>query len=291
MPELPEVEIIKKGLLKKILGERILDVNTLFSGIVKGISIGRFKKEVINRKIIDIRRRGKNLLLFLDNGKILVIHFKLTGHALVASSDFEVDKEGRWLGENLHPYFLDPKNQFIRIIFLLTSNKKLAISDLRKFAYIKLFSQKELERFLKEYGPEPLEKDFSFEVFVKRIQKSQAPIKKVLMDQKIIAGIGNIYSDEALFEAKINPLTKANNLEKEQLKNLYKAIIEVLKKALAEKGTSISDFRDIEGKKGNYDLLRKVYQRKGERCFICGRKIERIKIGGRSAHFCPNCQK
>lgn len=291
MPELPEVETIKNGLLKEVLGEKIVDVVALWPGIIKNLSFNDFKKEVLGRKIVDIKRRAKNLLVFLDNQKILVFHFKLTGHALVVPSNFQVDSSGKWVSKNLPPALKDPQNQFIRIIFFLSSDKQLAISDLRKFAYIKLFNPQELNDFLKEYGPEPLEKDFTFEVFKERIGKIKSPIKKALMDQKVIAGVGNIYSDEALFEAGIHPLLPANQISEKQLQALYRALQEVLKRGLERGGTSISDFRNIEGQRGTYDLVRKVYRREGQKCFRCGAKITRIKIGGRSAYFCPQCQK
>lgn len=291
MPELPEVETIKNQLVEEILNDRIIDVIFLWDGILKGILVQDFKKKVLGRRIIDIKRRAKNLLIFLDSKDTIVVHFKLTGHALLLENKFQVNSYGSWEGENLPPVLKDPQNQFIRVIFKLASGRILAISDLRKFAYLKLFNEKELDDFLREYGPEPFDENLTFEEFKKRIQNKKSPIKKVLMDQKVIAGIGNIYSDEALFEAKIHPLVLPSDISEEKILMLFKAIKKVLKEALGRGGTSISDFRNIKGERGTFDLVRKVYRREGKPCLVCGALIQRIKIGGRSAYFCPVCQK
>ncbi len=290
MPELPEVETTKKGLKKEIVGEKFIKVVPLWRDIIKDVPLSQFKKEIRGQKIIDVRRRAKNLLVFIENNKVLVIHFKMTGHALVVpDKDYKLSKEGKWIGfPKTHP-LSDPQNQFIRIVFELSGGKKLAISDLRKFASIKLLDKENLDRFLSQYGPEALDIDFG--EFKERIKSKKTSIKKSLMDQSIIAGVGNIYSDEALFEAGIKPLRKISTLKEEELARLYQAIKKVLKKALELRGTSTSDYRDIKGLKGSYDKVRKVYRREGEKCPRCETKIKRIKIGGRSAHFCPRCQK
>ncbi len=293
MPELPEVETIKEDLLAKIKGREILDIFPLWEGIVKDISFADFKKAVISKKIVDINRRAKNLIIAISDKpsaiSYLLIHLKMTGHLLVTSDKYQVASEGKWQS-GPKELTTDPQNQFIRIIFKLSGGLQLAFSDLRKFGYIKLVNQPELDKALSEYGPEPLEKDFTFGVFKERLAGKKGPIKKVLMDQGIIAGIGNIYADEILFEAKVHPMRPADKLTEEDLKNIYKNIPVILNEARNLRGTSTSDFRDTAGKMGNYTYKRRVYQREGESCSVCGGKIERVKLGGRSAHFCPTCQ-
>ncbi|MBU4204924.1 DNA-formamidopyrimidine glycosylase, partial [Patescibacteria group bacterium] len=173
-----------------------------------------------------------------------------------------------------------------------TGDLMLALSDLRKFAKVELWDTSELKnsKGFKELGPEPLNFSFNLRKFKKIIKNKKGKIKQVLMDQKVIAGIGNIYSDEALWRAKIHPLKTASQLNNQELKKLYKSIKIVLKKGIKLRGESISDFRDLQGKKGSFDIERKVYQREGEKCSHCGGIIKRLKIGGRSAHYCSSCQ-
>ncbi len=296
MPELPEVETIKEDLRTKILGKEILDVIPLWEGIVKGVSFSEFKKQMIGSKIVDINRRAKNLIIEIaQSSKLkaqsyLLIHLKMTGHLLVTSDKIQVTSDGKWIS-GPKELTTDPQNQFIRIIFKLSDGLQLAFSDLRKFAYIKLLNKEELNKILSEYGPEPLEPDFTFEVFRQKLAGKKGPVKKILMDQAVISGIGNIYSDEILFEARIHPLRPVNKLTEEEFKKIYKNIPKILGEARNLRGTSTSDFRDTSGKKGSYTYKRRVYQKEDEPCPVCGGKIKRIKLAGRSAHFCPTCQK
>jgi formamidopyrimidine-DNA glycosylase len=161
----------------------------------------------------------------------------------------------------------------------------------RKFAKVEILEKNCLEKELKKIGPEPLEANFTFQKFEEIFRKRKGKIKKVLMDQKVIAGIGNIYSDEILWQARIHPFKNVEKLKKEELERIYRAMREILSKAIEVGGESISDFRRPSGEKGKFDFLRKVYRREGEKCSRCGWVIERRKINGRSAHFCPQCQK
>jgi formamidopyrimidine-DNA glycosylase len=230
-------------------------------------------------------------LFFLSHNKVLLIHQKLTGHLLYGKWEI---KKGKPESKIKGPISEDPMNRFLHLIFFLNNGWQLAISDLRKFAKVELWDKEELEnsKEFKSLGPEPLEKDFTFEKFKEAMsKKKRGKIKQVLMDQNIIAGIGNIYSDEILWQAKIHPFKDVSKLKDDQLKEIYKAMKEILKKAILAKGESISDYRRISGEKGGFDPLRKVYRREGEKCFRCGSIIKRIKLAGRSAHFCPACQK
>ncbi len=168
----------------------------------------------------------------------------------------------------------------------------LALSDLRKFAKVELWDSDKLKksRELNELGPEPLDKNFTFQIF-KNVLPKKGKIKQVLMNQAVVAGIGNIYSDEILWEARVYPLKDVSKLSEKELNEIYQVIKKILKTAIKLKGESFSDFRRTSGEKGNFDKERKVYQKEGEKCFHCGATIQRVKLGGRSAHFCPVCQK
>jgi len=289
MPELPEVQTIVNDLKKQIIGFRILDVWSDAPRLVKKPPFLEFKKEIKNLKILDIHRRGKNILIRLDKNKMLLIHQKLTGHLLI----------GRWQIKNQKVIPLIPGplkesvNNYIHLIFYLNNNKMLALSDLRKFAKVILGSNKEVESLpdLKNLGVEPLNKDFTFSVFSSLISQEKRKIKTVLMDQKIISGIGNIYSDEMLWLSKIHPLSLAYQLSIFQQKKLYSALKKVLKSALYYRGSSVDDYRDPFGQEGHYSQKLRVYRRNKKPCFRCGHLIEKIKLQGRSAYFCPYCQK
>jgi len=291
MPELPEVETIVRDLNKEVLGRTFVDVWADFKKMVKRPkNFSEFEKEIKGKKILDIRRRAKNILFDLSQNKILLIHQKLTGHLLFGKWRQE---KGKWISQIPGPLAEDSMNKFLHLIFWLNNGKQLALSDLRKFAKVELWNKEALEKSeeMKNLGPEPLEKDFTFEKFKEALlKKKKGKIKQVLMDQTVIAGVGNIYSDEILWQAKVHPFKDISKLSEEELEKIYQAMREILKKAIDAKGESISDFRRITGEKGGFDPLRKVYRREGEKCPRCGAIIKRIKIDGRSAHFCPKCQ-
>jgi len=252
-------------------------------------NFGRFKKEIKGRKIQKIWRRGKNIFFDLSGGKTLLVHQKLTGHLLFGRWKKRGEK---WEAIDKGPLAEDPMNKFLHLILPLDDGNMLALSDLRKFAKIELWDKKGLEEseYLKALGEEPLDNTFTFKKFKEALREKRGKIKQVLMDQSVIAGIGNIYSDEILWAAKIYPTKNTAELREPDLKRIYLAMRKILKKAVELRGESFSDFRDLEGKKGFFDEYRKVYRRKGQECGRCGAVIKRIKLGGRSAHFCPKCQ-
>ncbi len=327
MPELPEVETTIRNLKKKVLGRTFLDVWSDTPNLVKQpSSFEEFKNQIKNKKIKKIWRRGKNIIFDLssnlENGErkyrppdetlkasedrsqnySLLIHQKLTGHLLVGKWQMV---NGKW--QPLLKGFLEEKvNRYIHFIFWLSNDLMLALSDLRKFAKVELKKTKDLVKELEKLGPEPLGKDFTFEKFKDKIclnegvgvfsdrrskGRSSQPIKQILMDQNIIAGIGNIYSDEILWEAKIHPLRKVEELKTGELIKIYQAIKKILKQAIKKRGTSISDYRDPEGKSGSFGEMLNVYRQEGKKCTRCGTIIKKLKLGGRSAHYCPKCQK
>ena len=291
MPELPEVETIVRDLNKTVLGRKIEDVWSDFKKIVKKPKhFQEFKKEIKGKKIQKIWRRGKNIIFALSKNKSLLVHQKLTGHLLLGKWQFN---KGKWTSLIKGPLSEDPRNRFLHLIFWLDNGQQLSLSDLRKFAKVELWDSKDLRKS-KEFnalGPEPLEKSFTLEKFKECLKNKKGKIKQVLMDQTIIVGIGNIYSDEILWAAKIHPVRNASKLNKDELKRIYQAMRKILPKAIELGGESFSDFRRISGEKGYFDKERKVYRREGEKCSRCQNAIKRVKLAGRSAHFCPKCQK
>lgn len=289
MPELPEVETIRRGLEKELLGASISRVDFLWPNILKDISPESFRKRVVGQKITAFRRRAKVLIWELSNQELIILHMKMTGHLIVVSNDMRVGKNGSW--EERNKNLEDPFNQYIRAIFYFNNGKMCAFSDLRKFGYIKLLNQEDYLNLNKEFGPEPFEEGFNTEYLKEIFSQKKIPIKKVLMDQKLIAGIGNIYADEILWRSKIHPLTKANLLNDDEIASIFKNTRTVLSQAIKLGGTSVSDFRNTSGSKGRFEKALGVYKRDGRPCPNDGAIIKRIVVGGRGTHFCPLEQK
>jgi len=289
MPELPEVETIVRDLRKEVLHRTFIDIWTDAKGIIKKDTFDSFKKKLIGKEIIGVRRRSKNILIDLSDNYILLIHQKIAGHLLFGKWKLE---KGKWISEKEGPLLIDPINNYIHVVFVLDNKKQLALSDARKFAKVELWKKDELESS-KEFlalGPEPLEKDFTFDKFEKLFEKKRGRIKQVLMDQNFISGIGNIYASEILFESRIHPEEEIKNLNNGDLKRIYSATRKILEKSIELKGDSFSDFRTLYGEKGGAQDMNKVYQKEGQPCPKCGGVVKRIKQGGRSSFFCPKCQ-
>ena len=286
MPELPEVETTVSQLKNEVLNRTFLDVWTDFPKMIKTPETFKdFKKKIKRKKIERIYRIGKNIIFDLSENLSLLIHQKLTGHLL---SGYWILDNGSWESQVKGP-LKEKVNTYIHLMFFLDKEKMLALSDLRKFAKVELEKTEKIKKELKNLGPDPLK--INFKEFKQRLVKKRGKIKKILMAQEIISGVGNIYSDEALFAANIHPLKEVSELKENDLKRLYQSLKKILKKAIDVQGTSVSDYRTIGGKKGGFGKLIKVYRREGEKCPRCGAIIKRIKIGGRSAHYCPKCQK
>ena len=303
MPELPEVQTTVSGLKKVLPGLKILDVWTdlavkkpslrHFDDTIKNLNFFNiFKKEIIGSEVVSAERRAKNILINLSNDRTILIHLKMTGHLLYGKYK-KIKNE--WKPAERGP-LNDPYNRFIHVVFSFSNGKHLAFCDSRKFGKVTLIKKNELgsTKHLKDIGPEPLDKDFDLKKFKGRIkERPTGRIKNVLMDQKIVAGIGNIYSDEMLWMSGIHPEEKVKNRSDEKFKKMFDSMKEVLKKGISFGGDSMSDYRNILGKKGEFQLHHQVYQRKGEKCSKpgCNGVIMRIVVGGRSAHFCPVHQK
>lgn len=285
MPELPEVETIARGLRKVIVGKRIKEVKAIFPGIVRQ-NFNLFKKAIIQKRIKGVRRRGKYLLIDLSGGKTILAHLGMTGNFLfIRSADLPHKPSGRpWSESELY-------DKHDHLIFrFYGSDKQLRYNDLRKFGKIKVFNTAKERTIpeLKKLGPEALEIKFS--EFIEIFRRRKGKIKSALLNQQIIAGLGNIYADESLFEAKIHPEQKADKLSPKKLKRLHQAIQKILKKAIKAGGSSIDNYLKVNGKLGQFQLQHKAYGREGEPCGECGAKIKRIKINQRSSYFCPRCQ-
>ncbi len=288
MPELPEVETIRKGLLAKIKGKKIKDVEIRVPKLVN-FDIAGFKKGVKDASIVNIRRRAKLVIIDLSNGNSLVIHLKLTGQLIYQGED---EKSTRAIF-----YFRDSKlskGEKRRGTRPFSDKTQLVFNDVRKFGYFKLIPTAKLEDFFKaqKFGPEPLDEDFTLDRFKEILKrKSKGKIKPFLLDQSNIAGIGNIYADESLFEAKILPTRIISTLKEDEIKNLYNSIKKVLNEAIKYKGSSFDSYVDSLGEEGNFAPRVKVYRRTGQKCYRCDGIVKRIVLGGRGTHFCPKCQK
>ena len=305
MPELPEVTTTVNGLNKTIKGLTISDVWTdlakdkpikQFEGTIKDNKfLTKFKKEIAGQKVIISERRAKNILIHLSNKKIILIHLKMTGHLLYGKYIYN-KKENKWSPDSKEKDSLkDPFNRFVHVVFSFTNGKHLAFSDSRKFGKVTLLEEeKHKEKHgLNKLGPEPLDEDFTYIKFKNTLSRFPLkPIKTVLMDQSIISGIGNIYSDEMLHLAHIHPESKLKNIPEKNMKELYSSMKKVLQTGIDFGGDSMSDYRNIHGEKGNFQNKHNVYQKKNEKCNRknCKGIIEKKVIGTRSSHFCNTCQ-
>lgn len=288
MPELPEVETIKRDLEKKIIGTRIINFIDLWPKTLKGIKAPDFKKKVIGQKLVKVTRRAKLIIIKLENNLNLVFHMKMTGHLLIEPDTRKIDSDGNWVRKE--GALKDPYNQYIRAVFWLDNNKIIAFSDLRKFGYIKLLTSIQLNLVTSEFGPEPFSVDFKASYLQKKFSKKRIAIKKALLDQKIIAGIGNIYADEILYRAAIHPETQANKISVKEIDKIIILTRKILGDSIEARGTSTSDYRDTDGQQGKYMNKLKVYGKKGSLCDKCQTEIEKIKVGARGTYFCPKCQ-
>jgi len=304
MPELPEVETTTKGLRKTILSLTIKDVWTDLStkdkrqkeSVANPRFFTIFKKEILNKKVLSVERRAKNILINISGGKTILVHLKMTGHLLYGKYEFKKDnKQSKWIPAENGP-LNDPYNRFVHVVFTFSNGKNLAFSDARKFGKITLLNTAVAHdtKHLNNIGPEPLDKNFTLEKLKERLDKKpNGKIKTVLIDQSVIAGIGNIYSDEILWRAGIHPERKVSKIKEEELKKIFKAIKETLAKGIDFGGDSMSDYRNIYGLPGKFQLHHEAYRRTGKKCRKkgCTGIIKRKKINGRSAHFCPVHQK
>src|SRR2546421_7467226 len=345
MPELPEVEYTARQLRASVVGATISEAQVFWERTVGYPDLPDFLAEIAGRRIIDVRRRGKFLVLDLSGRLFLSIHRRMTGNLLLLPPGWEIDtslREKDPAAWNLKgPIFRAPEQTigeehnnnlpgrgsiagdslpaiqpvnlaetaYCRVCFNLADGRLLMYTDPRKFGRIELWSSEREESAgiapgsvhgireqgrkypLQKLGMEPLSDEFTVERLRDVLSGRKGAIKQVLLSQEVVAGLGNIYADEALYYAFIHPLRRANSLTTAEIQELHAGIVAVLTLGIEHGGTSFNDYRDLWGEAGdNYNHMR-VYQQDGKPCLRCGKLIERIIIGQRSAHFCPGCQK
>jgi formamidopyrimidine-DNA glycosylase len=266
MPELPEVETIKNEITPYVSGRRISGVELFWERIVKEPSAEEFRARVTGQTITAVTRRGKYLFFHLNGGELLVMHMKMTGSLLVNPSD----------------------GQYTRAIIHLDNGTEIHFRDPRKFGVMWL-APDELGVY-KKLGPEPLDEGFTIDTLARILDKRTAPVKPVLLNQGLIAGIGNMYADESFFEAKIHPERPAGSLTREETGRLYRAIRKVLRRALASKGASVRNYIRPDGNPGTAHDEFNVAHGTGKNCPRCGTPIKRIVVRGRGTYYCPHCQ-
>lgn len=276
MPELPEVETVRRGLEGVTLNQEITGGDVLLSRtIAYPLSVGEFLDSVKGKVFAQWQRRGKYLLAQMDDGGYLGVHLRMTGQLL-------------WLQKE------EPLHKHTRVRLFFAEGRELRFVDQRTFGQM-WWVQPDVEissviTGLAKLGVDPFSSEFSSEYLAAKLKNSRRSIKAALLDQSLIAGIGNIYADEALFIAGVAPATLGTELQISQIEKLRAAIIQVLEASIAVGGTTFSNFLNVQGVNGNYGGVAWAYNRTGEPCRICGTSIERIRLAGRSTHFCPQCQ-
>lgn len=279
MPELPEVETIRKGLQEYVVGHTIENVDILHPGIVQGDI-----KDIVGSKIIGARRIGKGLIIDLSNNLSLAIHIKLTGQLIYRGKETErVEVSKEKVGS--------VPNKFTHVIFELDHDAKLYYNDQRRFGWIKILPTPQVMElaFFKDMGPEPF-KDLTLPKFEQIVTGKTTKIKPLIMDQTKIGGIGNIYANDALFKARINPARPAKSLTNKEIKKLFESILAVMEKSFKEGGASELSFVNVLGQTGNYQMHSLVYGKAGKECPRKDGKIKRITLAGRGTFFCQHCQ-
>ncbi|HLZ71235.1 MAG TPA: bifunctional DNA-formamidopyrimidine glycosylase/DNA-(apurinic or apyrimidinic site) lyase [Dehalococcoidia bacterium] len=271
MPELPEVEIVRRGLEPAVAGRTIRDVRFTPEGhrLLSGAPPAAFRDALVGRRILAAHRRGKYLILPLDDGRSLIAHLRMTGRIVVEPKDA-------------------PEGSFFRAAIVLDDGNELRWRDVRRFGTWQLLE--DLSALEVKLGPEPLADGFTPAALAAALAGRAAPVKAVLLDQRRLAGLGNIYADEALFMAGIHPARPAASLTAHEIERLHRAVRGVLEKGLSNFGTTLRDFVNAYGQEGRNREHLLVYQRTGEPCGRCGTPVERTVIGGRGSHFCPVCQ-
>jgi formamidopyrimidine-DNA glycosylase len=273
MPELPEVQTVLTTLQPRILGLRIERVEVFLEKIIKSPHPREFVALVQGRSITGMGRRGKYLLLELDTAYILAIHLRMTGRLVHADPD-------------------TPRDKHTHLVFYLNNGTELRFQDMRQFGTMNLMSIDELDSFCsqKKLGPDALDPALTRDLFESRFRGRGGKIKQLLLDQSLVAGIGNIYANEILWWARVYPERTAASLTPGELERLYRAMRSVLRAAVAHRGTTLRDYVDGEGNPGSFQSHLVVHAREGEPCLRCGKGIIRLKIGGRSSFTCPGCQ-
>ncbi|WP_091528221.1 DNA-formamidopyrimidine glycosylase [Alkalibacterium subtropicum] len=273
MPELPEVENVRNGLKQLIVGKRITGARVLWPNIIKDPSVTEFKQRIEGQEIKDIRRRGK-FLLFVLSRDVLISHLRMEGKYRLEGPEV-------------------PLTKHTHVIFELDSKEELRYLDVRKFGKMSLVEKADLDEHpsMRSLGPEPTDDTLETIYLIKALKKTERPVKACLLDQKIVAGIGNIYADEILYDAYIHPERKGKELNEDEIKRLRDSIISIMNRAVEKGGTTIRTYANAYGAEGSYQECLAVYGRTEEVCPRCQHTIRKIKVGQRGTHYCPQCQK
>ena len=272
MPELPEVETVRRGLERLVVGKTIGQVRVRYAKMI-GTGVDSFVHDLPGQTIERIGRRGKYLLFYLTGG-VLVSHLRMEGKYLFYPDEV-------------------PERKHAHVFFETTDGGTLVYEDVRKFGTMELLRKDQLEAYFaaRKLGPEPTEADFLLSPFAAALSRSKKPIKPYLLEQTLVVGLGNIYVDEALWRARIYPARPADSLKPTEVKRLREQIIEVLQLGIEKRGSTIRTYRNALGEDGTMQDFLQVYGKTGQPCARCGSPIEKIKLGGRGTHLCPHCQK
>ncbi|MFN7960293.1 MAG: bifunctional DNA-formamidopyrimidine glycosylase/DNA-(apurinic or apyrimidinic site) lyase [Thermoanaerobaculia bacterium] len=273
MPELPEVEVLRRTLEPRLLGQRIESVEVRQVSLREPVAVVALEKAVAGRKILAVRRRSKYLLIDLEGGQTLVIHLGMSGRLTVVPA-----------AEPLEPHE--------HVSFRLGSASRLRFRDPRRFGLVLALPTAELERdrHFAELGVEPFSPEFSGEGLQAAAQRRRGPVKAFLMDASVVVGVGNIYASEALFQAGVHPLRSVARISRGRWQQLAEAVRQVLARAIEEGGTTLNDFADADGQSGYFQVSLAVYDREGKPCRRCGAAIRRVVLANRSTYYCPRCQ-
>lgn len=271
LPELPEVETVRRGLNRLVKGKVISKVEVTYAPMIK-TGVDAFCQDLIGQEILDVDRRGKYLLIYLTD-HVLISHLRMEGK---------------------YNFFADqvPANKHFHAFFTFIDGSTLVYQDVRKFGTMELLGKADVDAYFisRKIGPEPTEEDFDLEEFAKKLAKSRKPIKSHLLDQSLVAGLGNIYVDEVLFRAQVHPAQTSNQLSAEQVADLRQATIEVLQLGIEKGGSTIRTYKNALGLDGTMQDYLQVYGKTGQACPRCQTEIVKIQLGGRGTHFCPTCQ-
>lgn len=272
MPELPEVETIKEDLRELVVGSRITRADVLEPGLVEQPPAEEFVRRLRDVRITGARRRAKHLIVGLDSGEYLVFQLKIGGQLLLA------------------PPVEEPATALMLVLYL-EEGRRLFLRDETRFTRARLLNEEELEERLSSLGPEPFGEEFDANYLPETIGMRKAQIKPLLLDQKVVSGIGNIYVDEILYSARLHPRRKANTISAEEWDALYGAIRENLAAGIEHRGTTVRLYRDVLDRPGFHQDHLRVFEKHGRRCPECGGEVVREKVGGRPTHYCPGCQR
>lgn len=287
MPELPEVETVRAGLQRLLPGRVAAKVESDWDKSFPN-SRDDVKTFLIGAEVVEVRRRAKVLLIELSTKHTLVTHLKMTGQLV-----FRSDKERFGAGHPNASLVGALPDKSTRVTLTFTDGSRLFFNDQRKFGWMRLLPTAEVPQidFFKKVGPEPLASDFTWQVMKERLQRRRnTNIKAALLDQSVIAGVGNIYADETLWGAKVHPTTLVGNLTDKDFKAMHKALVDVLNLSISKGGSTDQHYVDAEGKPGKYLTFANVFRREGQPCPRCGTVIEKTRVAGRGTHVCPSCQ-